>query len=141
MIQYNKNALRAVLSLACLEIRSRSEEAINSTRNENYSLKVSYILLYRGRDSSFVSELIQYTCQRRQEIRLQSQVIRVYKYTRIQRPRLQKNYIIARDQKSDLHGTSFQSSPKINRMLITTPDHSTGVPNVNFWKISVRNTI
>ena len=27
--------------------------------------------------------------------------------------------IIASDQKSDLHGTSFQSSPKINRMLIT----------------------
>ena len=26
---------------------------------------------------------------------------------------------IARDQKSDLHGTSFQSSSKINRMLIT----------------------
>ena len=45
----------------------------------------------------------------------------MYKYTRIQRPRFQKNYIIARDQKSDLHGTSFQSSPKINRMLITRP--------------------
>ena len=29
--------------------------------------------------------------------------------------------IIARDQKSDLHSTSFQSSPKINRMLITRP--------------------
>ena len=33
----------------------------------------------------------------------------------------QRNYIIARDQKCDLHGTSFQSSPKINRMLITRP--------------------
>ena len=40
---------------------------------------------------------------------------------KIQGPRFQRNYIIARDQKSDLHGTSFQSSPKINRMLITRP--------------------
>ena len=45
----------------------------------------------------------------------------MYKYTKIQGPRFQRNYIIARDQKSDLHGTSFQSSPKINRMLITRP--------------------
>ena len=40
---------------------------------------------------------------------------------KIQGPWFQRNYIIARDQKSDLHGTSFQSSPKINRMLITRP--------------------
>ena len=32
-----------------------------------------------------------------------------------------ENYIIARDQKSDLHATLFQSSPKINYMLITRP--------------------
>ena len=31
------------------------------------------------------------------------------------------DYIIARHQKSDLHGTSFQSSPKINCVLITRP--------------------
>ena len=42
------------------------------------------------------------------------------KYTKIQGPRFQRNYIIARDQKSDLHGMSFQSSPKMNRMLITS---------------------
>ena len=43
------------------------------------------------------------------------------KYTKIRGPRFQRNYIIARNQKSDLHGTSFQSSPKkwIHRMLIT----------------------
>ena len=35
-------ALTAAFSLACLEIRSRSEEAINSTRNRIYSLKVFY---------------------------------------------------------------------------------------------------
>ena len=40
-------------------------------------------------------------------------------YTKIQGPRFQRNYIIARYRKSDLHGTSFQLSPKINRMLIT----------------------
>ena len=47
--------------------------------------------------------------------------IHVYKYTEIQGPRFQRNYIIARDQESDLHGTSFESSPKINRMLIKRP--------------------
>ena len=45
----------------------------------------------------------------------------VYKYMKIQGPRFQRNYIIARDQKSDLQGRSFQSSPKINHMLITRP--------------------
>ena len=48
-----------------------------------------------------------------------SQAIRVYKYTKIQGPRFQRNYIIARDQKRDLHGMSFRSLPKIDRMLIT----------------------
>ena len=43
------------------------------------------------------------------------------KYSKIQGPRFQRYYIIARDQQSYLHGTSFQSSPKISRMLITTP--------------------
>ena len=46
----------------------------------------------------------------------------IYKYTTIQGPELQGNYIIAcRDQKSHLDAMSFQSSPKINCMLITTP--------------------
>ena len=43
----NKNALTAALSLACLEIRSRNEEAINSTRNRVYLLKFFPLLLYR----------------------------------------------------------------------------------------------
>ena len=34
----NKNALTAAFSHACLEIRSRNEEAINSKRNRIYSL-------------------------------------------------------------------------------------------------------
>ena len=41
-IKGNKNAHTAV-SLACLEIRSRNEEVINSTRNRIYSLKVFLI--------------------------------------------------------------------------------------------------
>ena len=38
---------------------------------------------------------------------------------KIQGPGFQRNDIIARYRKSDLHGSSFQSLPKINRMLIT----------------------
>ena len=41
--------------LACLEIRSRNEEAINSTRNIFYSLRVSYFLLYRRRYFLFLN--------------------------------------------------------------------------------------
>ena len=109
------------VSLTCLEIRSRNEEAINSTRNRIYSLKVFYLLLYLRRYFLFISELIQYASQRRPEICLRSQAIRVYRYTKIQGPRFKINYIIARDQKSELHGMSFQSTPKINLKLITRP--------------------
>ena len=77
------------LSFRRQPVDSRNEEAVNSTRNTIYSLRVFYFLLYRR----FLFLLY--------------------------RPRFQRNNIIARDQKSDLHGTSFQSSPKINRMLIT----------------------
>ena len=115
----NKNVLTAAVHLACLDITWRNEEAINSTRNRIHLLKVFYFPLHRRRYFIFVSELIQYACQRRPEKRLRSQPIRVYKNTKIQGPRFQRNYIIARDQKSDLHGTSFQSPPKLNRMLIT----------------------
>ena len=54
----NKKALTAAFHLACLEIRSRTEEAINSTRNMIDSLKVFYFLHYRRRYFLFVSELI-----------------------------------------------------------------------------------
>jgi len=50
---------------------------------------------------------------------LSSAVAGYTRYTQIKGLRFQRNYIIARYRKSDLHGTSFQSSPKINRMLIT----------------------
>ena len=45
----NNRALTAAFRLDCLEIRSRNEEPINSTRNMIYSLKVFYFLPYRGR--------------------------------------------------------------------------------------------
>ena len=40
----------------------------------------------------------------------------MYKYTKIEGPRFEGNYIIAKEQKRDEHGASL---PKINRMLIT----------------------
>ena len=58
-ITYNKNTVTAAFRLARLEIRSRNEETINSTRNMIYPLKVwfFYFLLYRRRYFLFVSEL------------------------------------------------------------------------------------
>ena len=82
------------------------------TRNRIYSRKVFYFLLYRRRYFLLASELIQ--CQRRPEIRLRSQDSRASiseKLHHCQRSKI----------KSDLHDTSLQSSPKINRMLITRP--------------------
>ena len=40
VVYLNKNALAGVVSLACLEIRSRNEEIVNSARNTIYSPKV-----------------------------------------------------------------------------------------------------
>ena len=57
-ITYNKNTVTEAFRLARLEIRSRNEETINSTRNMIYSLKVFYFLSYRRRYFLFVSELI-----------------------------------------------------------------------------------
>ena len=57
-IDGNTNALKAAFSLALLRIRLRNEQAINSTRNRVYSLKVFCFLLYQCRYFLFVSELI-----------------------------------------------------------------------------------
>ena len=69
----NKSALAASFSLACLEIRSRNEEAINSTRNRIYSLKVFYFYvidcetfyLFLNWFSSCVSDAQKYVCGRK----------------------------------------------------------------------------
>ena len=123
-----KNAITGASRLACLEIRSRNEEAKQD-------------LLAKGSLLSTLSTSILFTCFWIDLVRVLATtgntsavaLNRVYKYTKIQRPRFQRNYIITRDQQSNLHGTSFQSSPKTNRMLITrticiqwmftTPDH------------------
>ena len=112
---------RHSLSLAWRLDRKTRRRLILHETGFIYSLKVFYFLLYRRRYFLLVSELIQYACQRRPEIRLRSQATHVYKHTKIQGPRFQRSYIIARDQKSDSHGTLFQSSSKINCMLITRP--------------------
>ena len=54
----NKKALTAASSLSCLEIRLTYEDAINSTWNRIYSLKVFHFLLYRRQYFLLVSELI-----------------------------------------------------------------------------------
>ena len=44
----NRKTLTVALSITCLEIRSRNEEAINSTQNRIYSLKVFLLAIFRG---------------------------------------------------------------------------------------------
>ena len=134
VVYINENALTGAVWLPCLEIRSRNEETINSTLNTIYSLKVFYFRLYRRRHFSFfcfwsdlvlgLATTVNNVCGRRL-------------YTKIQGPRFQRNNIIARDQKSDLHGTSFQSSPKINRMLITRAICHVYNKSLQHWTISV----
>ena len=111
-----------VTCLACLEIRSRNEETItNSTRNRIYSPKVFLV--------TTLSTSILFTCLWTDLVRVLAttgNTSPVASYMRVQMheiqgPRFQREYIIARDQKSDLHDTSCQSSPKINRMHITRP--------------------
>ena len=58
VVYLNKNALTASVSLACLETRSRNEEAINSTQNTIYSLKVFLLPTLSTSILFFVSELI-----------------------------------------------------------------------------------
>ena len=118
----NKKTLTPALSRACLEIRSRNEEAINSTRNMIYSLKVftSYFIdfdafyLFLNWFSTCANDDQKYLCGRRLYA-----CISTRKFIGLDSRDI--IYIIARYQKSDLHGTSFQSPPKINCMLITRP--------------------
>ena len=74
----NKNALlQRRLSLACSEIRSRNDEAIDSTRNMIYSLKVFHSLLL---DIYFYLFLNSYSTRDSDEpeISLRSQALRGY---------------------------------------------------------------
>ena len=115
-----RTLLQRCLSLACLEIRSRNEQAINSTWNRIYSLQVFHPGFFTPYFWIFTFYLF-LNWFSTHVIRLLSQAIRVYKYTKIQGPWFQRNYIIARDQKRGFYGRSFRSLPKIDRMLITRP--------------------
>ena len=57
-INKTRTPLQWPSGLACLDIRSKKEEAVNFTRNMIYLLKVFYFLLYRRQYFLFVSELI-----------------------------------------------------------------------------------
>ena len=90
--------------------------------NTFYFIDLDTFYLFLNWFSTRVSDNRKYVCGRK--------LLRVYKYTKIQKPRFQRNYIFARDQKSDLHGTSFQSSPKVNSMLITRYNESLQHPTI-----------
>ena len=108
----NKNMFTAVFRLACLEIRSR-----NYTRNMIYS--VFYFLLYRHRYfylflnwfRTRVSDDQKYLCGSRLYACINTRKFKGLDSREITSlPDIKKN---------DLHGTSFQSSPKIDRILNT----------------------
>ena len=61
ILELDKNALRVALSLACLEIRSRNEEAINFTQNRIYLLKNWFSTLVSD-DWKYISNHRLYTC-------------------------------------------------------------------------------
>ena len=117
-------------SLACLEIRSRNEEAINSTRNRIYLLKVllptlltsilficfwidlGHVLATTG-NMPAVAGFMHVQTHENSRASIPEKQFLTFFY-------LWCDYYI-RDQKSNLHGSSFQTLPKINRMLITRP--------------------
>ena len=104
----NKNALTVAFSLTCLEIRSQNEEAINSTQNRIYSLKVFYFRLYRLQYFLFFLNWFSVSDDRKYLCGLQAWLfacINTRKFKGL-------DSIIARDQKSDFNSTSFQSSLK-----------------------------
>ena len=84
----------------------------------SYFIDVDTFYLFLNWFSTRVSDDRKYVCGRR----LYAYIL---KYTKIQGPRFQRNYIIAnhcqRSKTWFTYCTSFQSSPKLNPMLITRP--------------------
>ena len=97
-----------------LDREIRKKLILHETGFSSYFINVDALYLFLNWFSTHVSDDWKYVCGRRL-------YVCIYKYTKIQGLRFQRTYIITRDQKSDLHGTSFQSSPKISRILITKP--------------------
>ena len=132
MIRYTKQerSYRGV-SLACLENKSRNEEAIKDLLGKGFSLPTLSTVEYS-------SGYLLFTCFWIYLVRVLATTEKSRRSQAIHensRALIPGNYIIVTDQNSDLHGTSFQSSPKIYRMPITkficiqwkftTPDHGT----------------
>ena len=88
----------------------------------------------------FVSELIQYVCQGRREIRLRSQVIRVYIYTKIQGPRFQRNYIIARVKKVIYMAPNFNHRRIIYSVVFTCSKVINALKQYNSWTDTFRKS-
>ena len=121
-------------SLAHLEITSRNKEAVNSTRNTIYSLKV-FLLPTLSTSILFICfwiDLVRVLATTGNNVcgRRLCACINTRKFKGLDSREITS---LPEIKKSYLHGTSFQSSPKINRMLITraiciqwkftTPDH------------------
>ena len=116
--------------LACLEISSRNEEAINSTRNMIYSLKVFYFLHYRRRHICFWIDLVRVLAT----TKIPGSQRWVAGYTRVINTRKFKG-LDSRKITSlpDIEKVIYMARHFINRMLITsliciqwkftTPDH------------------
>ena len=96
-----------------LKGRPGNEEAFNSTRNRISSLKVSRPILSTVDWSSGYLLFISYST-----ICSWLDWEHVYENTKNQGPRFERNNIIAKEQIRDEYGVSYQSSPKIHRMLI-----------------------
>ena len=97
-----------------LKGRPGNEQAFNSTQNRISSPKVFHVLFYRRsiglqdiyflyRIRRFAPDWIENMCNENMKN---------------QGPRFERNYIIAKEQIRDEYGASYQSSPKIHRMLI-----------------------
>ena len=122
VVYLNKNALTASVSLACLETRSRNEEAINSTQNTIYSLKVFFASYFIDVDTFFcfwidlvcvLTTTGNNVCCRRLYAYINTQKFKgLDSRQRTSLPEIKKVIYMAHH---------FQSSPKINRMLITRP--------------------
>ena len=109
--------------LACLEIRSRNEWAINSTRNmilslrffTSYFVDVDTFYLFLNWFSTRVSDDQKYLSGSRLYACINTRKFKGLDSREITSlPEIKKVIQF-------IHGTLFQSSPKINRMLITRP--------------------
>ena len=109
-------------SLARLEITSRNKEAVNSTRDTIYSLKV-FLLPTLSTSILFICfwiDLVRVLATTGNNVcgRRLCACINTRKFKGLDSREVTS---LPEIKKSYLHGTSFQSSPKINRMPITRP--------------------